>query len=103
MRTSSDLGSRVEGVRLEKCWGHNFCQLYPDRFASKATLPLTHGWGALSLRNLQESCTLNRNNPGDADLGHRSQPIDQLSGVMLKVANVIELQFQLAERQPEES
>ena len=38
----------------------------------------------------------NRRNPGDADLGRRSEPIDQLSGVMLKVPNVVELQFQFA-------
>jgi hypothetical protein len=45
----------------------------------------------------------NSNNPGAADLGRRSEPIDQLSRVMLKVANVVELQFQFAEREPEES
>ena len=45
----------------------------------------------------------NRSNPGDADMAHGSQPIDQLSGVMLKVPNVVELQFQFAERKPGKS
>jgi hypothetical protein len=45
----------------------------------------------------------NRSNPGDPDLAHRSKPIDQLSGVMVNVPNVIDLQFQFAEGEPEES
>jgi hypothetical protein len=42
----------------------------------------------------------NRNNPVDADLARRSKPIDQLSRVMLNVANVVKLQFELTERKP---
>jgi hypothetical protein len=45
----------------------------------------------------------NRSNPGDADLAYCPKPIDQLPGVMLNVPNIVDLQFQFAERKPVES
>ena len=41
-----------------------------------------------------------RRHPGDADLGLGSQPVDQLSRVMLKMSNVVKLQFQLVKWEP---
>jgi len=66
-----------------------------------------HGIGSTKLETQMRRAALhsasNSTNPGHADLGHRSQPIDQLTGVMLKVPNVVELQFQFAERKPGKS
>ena len=44
----------------------------------------------------------NRANPSDTDVTDRSEPIDQLSRVMLKVPNIVKLQLEFAERKPVE-